>query len=268
MLSLIAGGRGVGWFFFFFFVFFLFSLLLSFRYATLRFLLPRAQVTLRGKRVSDSLGSHRAPSLCLAVAAAGGQLIVQPPFSLKGFLSSGTPFSSGSSPAMDSMYSLISLPVLETCQGRRHSGGCWDRILAACKPVGAAGKGNRGQEHPTHCQVSPRASAGRCGHLAGCGAAASGLRDMALSPWGTLASGRVERMRVLLPGLVSGVFSFRGFSFPLQHNRVRKSPWGTSPWRFGWKTHHLPLVLHLLLQLVQLHLQNLLLCHVLRHVAL
>lgn len=52
----------------------------------------------------------------------GCQLIVQPPFSLKGFLSSGTPFNSGSSPAMDSMYSFSSLPVLETCkEGRKET---------------------------------------------------------------------------------------------------------------------------------------------------
>lgn len=51
-------------------------------------------------------------------------------------------------------------------------------------------------------------------------------------------------------------------------DQVRKLPWGRAPLRFGWKTHHLPLILHFLLQLIQLHLQQLLLCHVLSHFAL
>lgn len=65
----------------------------------------------------------------------GCQLIVQPPFSLKGFLSSGTPFNSGSSPAMDSMYSFSSLPVLETCKEGRKEGnvpcGLWEQAVTA-----------------------------------------------------------------------------------------------------------------------------------------
>lgn len=101
----------------------------------------------------------------------GCQLIVQPPFSLKGFLSSGTPFNSGSSPAMDSMYSFSSLPVLETCKEGR-------------KETSRVGYGNKQS-------------------LQSCS-----------------------------------------------------------------NTHHLPLVLHLLLQLIQFHFQQFLLCHILSHSAL
>lgn len=145
LLNLISGGSGVIFFsssffssffcllffffllffsFFFFFPFFFFFFVFCCPLDVLRFGsgLPSAEVRLQGKQVSDSLGLHTGTSLCAAVTAVEGcQLIVQPPFSLKGFLSSGTPFRSGSSPAMDSMYSLISLPVLETCQRRRCS---------------------------------------------------------------------------------------------------------------------------------------------------
>ena len=46
----------------------------------------------------------------------GRQLITQLPFSLKGFLSSGTPLRRGSFPASASTKSLISFPVLEICE--------------------------------------------------------------------------------------------------------------------------------------------------------
>lgn len=130
------------------FFFLLFLLLLSFNCARVWFWAARGR--LEGKQdPANSPGMLTGTSPCPAgPVAAGGQLMVQPPFSLKGFLSSGMPLSSGSSPDMDSMYSLISLPVLETCQGTRHSQS--GAGSSPHQPLRAAGRGEPrpGTSHP------------------------------------------------------------------------------------------------------------------------
>lgn len=172
--------------------FLLFVLLLSFNCARVWFWAARGR--LEGKQdPANSSGMLTGTSPCPAgPAAAGGQLMVQPPFSLKGFLSSGMPLSSGSSPDMDSMYSLISLPVLETCQGTRHSQS--GAGSSPHQPLRAAGRGEPrpGTSHPQRgvpkpslgcpkaSQECPKASPGCHGHLSRCGAGAPGPWNVGL----------------------------------------------------------------------------------------